>query len=211
MLLGPPGAGKGTQGKALAQRLGVAHVASGDLFREHEAEGTELGRLAKSYMDRGELVPDHVTIGVVLQQIHDPDCAKGYILDGFPRTLEQAQALDKALGEWGEAIDLVLYIQVEEEELVRRLGGRLTCESCQAVYHRDHSPPKVEGRCDVCGGTVCQREDDKPEKIRQRFRVYQEQTAPLVEYYRCQGKLKEVNGDGSIQEVGQALRAAVAG
>ena len=210
VLLGPPGAGKGTQARTLAQRLRVPAVASGELFRRHTAENSHLSQLASSYMERGELVPDHVTNAMILERIQEHDCTYGYILDGFPRTLEQAQNLDDALAQRGEILDLALYIRLqEEEELVRRLSGRLMCKKCQTPYHRDSPTPTREGRCDVCGGELYQRPDDAPEAVRKRIQVYHQQTEPLVEYYQRQGKLREIEGQQSIQQVGEDLLAAV--
>ncbi|MBI4233477.1 MAG: adenylate kinase [Chloroflexi bacterium] len=209
VLLGPPGAGKGTQAVTLRQRLGIAHIASGDLLREHQARGTPLGQKARSYMQQGLLVPDEVVIQMILERIGQPDCARGFILDGFPRTLEQAKALDRALGAQG--IDCVLYLNVSSEELVRRLGGRLTCRSCHAPYHPVTAPPRVPGRCDRCGGELYQREDDRPEAVRQRIAVYEAQTAPLVTYYREQGKLFEIDGQREAQGIAQEMLAVASG
>jgi len=210
-LLGAPGSGKGTQAGAISRRLGIAHVASGDLFREAADRGDELGRQAKSYMEKGLLVPDEITIRMILERIAAPDCAKGFILDGFPRTLEQAKALDRALGERGEAVERVVYIKVSPEELVRRLSGRFICRSCQTPYHLVSSPPKVAGRCDRCGGELYQRPDDSPETVRKRIEVYSAETAPLIAYYEEAGKLVEINGDGGIEEVGEELVGALGG
>ncbi|MBI2935435.1 MAG: adenylate kinase [Chloroflexi bacterium] len=209
VLMGPPGAGKGTQAKDLAQSLGVPHVASGDLLREHRAAGTELGRKANTYMERGLLVPDEVVIKMMHERLSSQDCQQGFVLDGFPRTLQQAQALDEALKERG--IELVINIAVSAEELVRRLGGRLTCRACQFTYHPVSAPPRVEGVCDRCGGALYQRDDDRPEAVRQRIEVYNVQTAPLIDYYRRQGKLKEINGEQAIEKVATELRALVQG
>ena len=209
VLLGPPGAGKGTQAQKLAERLSLAHVASGDLFRQHQTRGTELGWQAQAYMERGELVPDQVTIQMVLERVQEPDCALGYILDGFPRTLEQARALDEALQKRGQAIDMALYIRVEPEELVRRLSGRLICRRCQTPYHRNTTPPQKEGVCDVCGGELYQREDDSTQAVRRRIQVYQDQTVPLVECYERQGKLRAVDGQQPIHQVTQALESTL--
>lgn len=209
VLLGAPGSGKGTQAGIIAQGLGAAHVASGDLFREAVKRGDELGKQAKSYMEKGLLVPDEITIGVLLERISAPDCAKGFILDGFPRTLEQARALDRALGERGEAIEKAVYIKVSAEELVKRLGGRFICRNCQTTYHEITSPPKVPGRCDRCGGELYQRPDDSPQTVRKRLEVYLAETAPLIEYYQEMGKLVEINGEQGIEQVGQELIAAL--
>lgn len=208
VFLGPPGAGKGTQASLLAQRLGLVHIATGDLLREHQRKGTPLGQLARSYMEKGLLVPDDVVIQMLLERLGMPDCQRrGCVLDGFPRTIEQAQALDRALGPTG--VEKVVLVQVSEEELVRRLGGRWTCRICQRPYHSESNPPKTPGRCDVDGGELYQREDDRPEAVRQRFQVYQQQTAPLVAYYRQQGKLVEVNGQGEVDAVHRAILEAL--
>ena len=209
VLLGAPGAGKGTQAALLAQHWGVAHIASGDLFRKHLGEGTELGMLAKTYMDKGELVPDDVTIRMVLERMSEPDAVNGYVLDGFPRTLEQASALDAALSEKGQGIASAPLIEVDIEELVRRLAGRWICRSCQAPYHEMSNPPKDAGRCDACQGELYQRDDDKPEVVRVRLTTYERQTAPLIEYYDAQGKLTRINGQREVGQVTEAIEAAV--
>ena len=209
VLLGAPGAGKGTQAALLAQHWGVAHIASGDLFRKHLGEGTELGMLAKTYMDKGELVPDDVTIRMVLERMSEPDAANGYVLDGFPRTLEQASALDAALSEKGQEIASAPLIEVDIEELVRRLAGRWICRSCQAPYHEMSNPPKDAGRCDACQGELYQRDDDKPEVVRVRLTTYERQTAPLIEYYDVQGKLTCINGQREVGQVTEDIEAAV--
>ena len=208
-MLGPPGVGKGTQAALLEKALGIPHVASGDLFREAIKQGTELGRLAKSYMDRGELVPDEVTIAMVRQRLAEPDCQRGAILDGFPRTIEQAEALEAALAEEGKAINVVLYIKASEETLLARLAGRWTCRRCGAVYHSLFDPPKEAGKCDRCGGELYQRPDDTPETQRRRIQVYLAQTAPLIDYYRRKGLLVEIDGEGSIEEVQAELMRAI--
>lgn len=209
VLVGAPGSGKGTQAGQISQRLGLAHVASGDLFREAASRGDELGQKVKSYMEQGLLVPNDVTISMILERIERPDCAAGFILDGFPRTLEQAQALDQALGEKGKAIDRVVYINVSADELVRRLGGRWICRSCQAPYHEVSSPPRVAGKCDRCGGELYQRADDTPETVRKRIEVYLKETAPLIDYYQGQGRLVEIDGERGIDEVGADMVAAI--
>lgn len=205
VLLGPPGAGKGTQAKSLADRLGVAHIASGDLFRHHLGQGTDLGKLAKGYMDRGELVPDDITIRMVLERIGEPDARTGFILDGFPRTVPQAIALDAALAKEGQRIERVPLIAVETEELVRRLAGRWMCRRCQTPYHEQTSPPRRSGVCDRCGGELYQRDDDKPAVVRARLDTYERQTAPLIGYYAAQGKLVRVDGQRSVEAVAQDL------
>jgi len=211
VLLGPPGAGKGTQAKQLAHVAGVPHVASGDLLRLHQEEGTELGRIAKGYMEKGELVPDEVVIRMVLERIHGPDAEDGYILDGFPRTVAQAKALDEALGKDGATIDLVPLMEVEQAELVRRLAGRWLCSRCQTPYHEEMAPPAQPGVCDTCGEPLYQRPDDRAEAVSRRLAVYQEQTAPLVEYYQRQGQLRKVNGQQEIDKVAADLLEAVRG
>ncbi len=207
VLLGMLGSGKGTQAAMLSQRLDVAHVASGDLFRHHQEQGTELGLLVKRYMEQGELVPDEVTIKMVLDRISWKDSSRGFILDGFPRTVEQATALDEALGESG--VDCVLYLKVGQEELVRRLGGRLICRQCQTPYHRESSPPRVEGHCDKCGGELYQRADDRPEVVQRRIQVQHEQLAHLLDYYSKQGKLAEINGEQAIGLVSEEMVKAI--
>lgn len=208
ILLGPPGSGKGTQAERLKEQLGLPHVASGDLFRENIGNETELGLLAKGYMDRGQLVPDDVTIAMVRERVQQPDCDDGVILDGFPRTLAQAQALDKMLAGTGRALAGVLYINLPDEETVRRLSERWICGQCQTPYHMVFSPPAEEGVCDECGGELYQRDDDRPETVRARLRVYHEQTAPLIDYYRRAGLLVEVDGAGDIEAVSAALLEA---
>jgi adenylate kinase len=205
VLLGAPGAGKGTQASVLTSKLGMVHVASGDLFRRALQEQTELGLLAKSYMEKGELVPDEVTINMVLERIRKPDCGVGVLFDGFPRTLSQAQALDKKLSTEGRAIDKAVYIEVPEEELVRRLSGRWICRDCQTPYHAVSSPPKVAGKCDACGGELYQRTDDKEETVRERLKVFFSQTLPIVEYYHKQGKLLRVDGNQRIEDVSSVM------
>jgi len=207
VLLGAPGAGKGTQASVLTAELGMVHVASGDLFRRALQEQTELGLLAKSYMEKGELVPDEVTINMVLERIRMPDCAGGVLFDGFPRTLSQAQALDAKLQGEGRAIDKAVYIEVPEEELVKRLSGRWICRNCQTPYHAVSSPPKVAGKCDACGGELYQRADDREETVRERLKVFLSQTLPIVDYYGKQGKLLRVNGNQPIAEVTTAMMA----
>lgn len=209
ILLGPPGAGKGTQAEAIVARTGVVHIATGDLFRENIRNQTELGKQAQAYVGRGELVPDDLTVRMLLDRIDRPDTAQGVLLDGFPRTTEQAHALDEALSARGQAVDQVLYIKVEEEEVVRRLGGRWTCRQCGAVYHESFSPPKERGRCDKCGGDLYQRDDDKSETVRNRLAVYNQQTAPLIDFYRGQGKLTEVDGGREAEAVARDLLRAI--
>ncbi|MFH1032332.1 MAG: adenylate kinase [Chloroflexota bacterium] len=211
IFLGAPGAGKGTQAAKTAETLGLKPIASGDLFRQALEKKTELGLKAKSYMERGKLVPDEVTIKMVLERISAPDCQKGVIFDGFPRNLAQAEALDKALAGQGKAIDKVVYIKVSEEELMRRLGGRWICRKCQAPYHEINSPPKVAGKCDRCGGELYQRADDTAETVKKRLEVYFAETAPLIDYYTKSGKLVEINGEGGLDEVGGRITGSLRG
>jgi len=211
ILLGAPGAGKGTQATTLSKELGLPHIASGDLFRENLGKKTELGLLAKSYMDRGALVPDEVTIKMILERLARPDTANGAILDGFPRTLEQAKALDEALAPQGKKVDKVLYIKVSTDELLRRLAGRWICRACQTPFHMVSNPPKVAGKCDACGGELYQRDDDTVETAKNRLEVYFAQTAPLIAYYTEKGVLVEAHGENSVEQVGKELVAAVRG
>jgi adenylate kinase len=193
--MGAPGAGKGTQGQVLAEHKGIPQIATGDILRAAVKAGTELGTQAKSYMDAGELVPDAIMVDLIRNRLQEPDASGGYILDGFPRTLAQAEALDDMLGHIGQPLDYVLHIHVDPEVLVERLTGRLICADCGASYHVKFQPPKQEGVCDKCGGRLYQREDDTEETVRSRLNVYEEQTAPLVEYYRRQGLYREVDGE----------------
>jgi len=205
ILLGAPGAGKGTQAKKIVEKYGIPHIATGDILREAVAKGTELGKKAKEYMDRGELVPDEIVIGIVKERLQEPDCEKGFLLDGFPRTLKQAEALDNMLKELGRKIDAVIYIDVPEEEVVKRIVNRRTCRKCGAVYHLIYAPPREPNKCDKCGGELYQRDDDKEETVRQRFKVYMENTAPLIDYYEKKGLLYKVDGTKSIEEVFQQI------
>jgi adenylate kinase len=207
ILLGAPGSGKGTQAEKIAEMTGVMHVSSGDLFRKAEKDGTGLGKLAKSYMEKGQLVPDEVVVKMVLE--HIAGNKKGFILDGFPRTIEQAKALDKAFVKDG--IDKAVLIDVTRDELLRRLTGRWICRKCQKPFHMVSSPPKVAGRCDACGGELYQRADDTMETAKDRLEVYNTQTAPLIDYYRKQGKLLELNGERPIDEVSRELLKKLGG
>jgi len=209
VLLGPPGVGKGTQAKILSETTGLAHVSSGDLFRENIKNQTELGNLARSYMDRGELVPDDVTIRMIHDRIARDDCAAGAILDGFPRTPAQADALEKMLGEFGGRVDFVPYITAPEEILVERASGRWTCRAQGHIYHSLFNPPSQAGRCDLDGSELYQRDDDKVETVTKRIRVYIEQTVPLVKYYRDTGKLKQIDGTQTVEIVTSELLAAL--
>ena len=209
IFLGAPGAGKGTQAAIVARELNLVHIASGDLFRQAIQAGTELGIQAKSYMERGILVPDEITIQMVLDRMSAPDCEPGVILDGFPRNLEQAEALDRALRDQSKAIDKVVYIKVSEQELLKRLSGRWICRNCQAPYHAINSPPKVWGKCDRCGGELYQRPDDAVETVKQRLKVYFAQTATLIDYYSQTGKLLEIDGEGDINELSRRIVATL--
>ena len=209
ILLGAPGAGKGTQAGMLAEKLSLVQVASGDLFRQALRDETELGLKAKAYMDKGQLVPDEITIQMVLERLSAPDCEDGAILDGFPRNLSQAEALDKELEKQSKMIGKVVYIAVSEGELMKRLGGRWICRNCQAPYHEVDSPPKVAGKCDRCGGELYQRADDNEETIKKRLEVYFTETSPLIDYYSRTGKLLEINGEGNAAEVNQRIVAVL--
>jgi len=209
VLLGPPGSGKGTQAKRLVEVLGTPHVSSGDLFRHHLGQETELGLMAKSYMEQGELVPDDVTVKMVIERISRPDCEEGVILDGFPRTLTQADALDRALTEQGQAVTVVPLVEVSDEEVLRRLTARRTCEDCGAVYNLLFNPPEEKGVCDVCGGSLYQREDDNPETVRHRLYTYYKETSPLIGYYFAQELLVRVDGEQSVEEVHEDLRSVI--
>jgi adenylate kinase len=211
VLLGAPGAGKGTQAAIIARELNLVHLATGDLFRQALEQGTKLGLEAKAYMEKGVLVPDEITISMVLERIAAPDCERGVVLDGFPRNVNQAKALGKALATEDKAIDKVVYIKVSEEELVKRLSGRWICRQCQAPYHAIDFPPKVSGRCDRCGGELYQRPDDTPETVRKRLEVYFAETAPVIDYYTQVGKLIAVDGEGSVDEVAGGIVVAVRG
>ncbi len=211
VLLGPPGVGKGTQAKILAEKTKLAHVSSGDLFRENLKNETELGKLAKSFMDKGELVPDDVTIRMIRDRLSRPDCEAGAVLDGFPRTPVQADALEKMLAELGGEVSAVPYITAEEAVLVERASGRWTCRAQGHIYHQKFKPPKQLGVCDLDGSELFQRDDDKAETVSKRIRVYLEQTMPLVEHYRKTGKLIEINGAQPVEQVTKELLAALSG
>lgn len=201
VLLGPPGAGKGTQAVRIAAKYGIPHISTGDIFRANVKEGTPLGKKAKEYMDKGLLVPDELVCDLVEDRVSKEDCVNGYLLDGFPRTVFQAEQFDAYLKAKNEEIGYVLDIEVAEEQLLPRMIGRRVCRSCGKPYHVDFFPPKVPGVCDVCGGEVYQRDDDREETVKNRFRVYQEQTAPLTEYYKATGKLDPIDGGRSQDEV----------
>jgi len=209
IMLGAPGAGKGTQADILSNEMNLPHIASGDLFRQALEERTEVGLLAKSYMDKGELVPDEVAIKMILERINRPDCTSGCLLDGFPRTLHQAEVLDKALKEQGKSIDKAIYIEVPNEELVKRLSGRWLCRVCQTPYHIISSPPKTPGKCDKCGGELYQRSDDREETVNDRLSVFFAQTVPILDYYKKQNKLIRVNGNLGMQGVASEIISAI--
>ena len=209
ILLGAPGAGKGTQAAMLAGKLKIAPVASGDLFRQALQKETGLGKEARAYMEKGQLVPDEITIGMVLERLAAPDTAKGAILDGFPRNIKQAAALDKALAKQRKAVAKAIYIKVPEAELLKRLAGRLVCRDCQAPYHETDSPPKQKGVCDRCGGELYQRADDNAATVKKRLEVYFAETAPLINYYQQAGKLVEIDGEGGAAAVNRRVLSAL--
>lgn len=210
VLLGPPGAGKGTQAKIISETYGLPHISSGDIFREHLKGQTDLGKLADRYMSRGELVPDDVTIAMIRERLARPDCAQGALLDGFPRTPAQAEALSDMLETFNSKVDAVPYINVPPEVLIERLGGRWVCRANGHVFHEKNNPPKEPGRCDIDGSELYQREDDKPETVARRIRVYLEQTEPLIAYYRQRGLLIEIDGKQPIDKVTSDLLEALA-
>lgn len=201
VLVGPPGAGKGTQAEFIAAHLSVPKISTGDIFRANVSEGTPLGVEAKRYMDAGQLVPDEVTINMVRERLAEPDAADGFLLDGFPRTVPQAAALDKLLADFGNALDLVLELVVDEDEVVRRIAGRRQCRGCKKIWHIEFDAPTHEGVCDRCGGELYQRDDDKVEVIEERLRVYRRDTAPLIDYFGAQGKLVGIDATGPVEDV----------
>ncbi len=204
IMLGAPGAGKGTYAGRMSEKYNIPHISTGDIFRENIKNGTELGKKAKSYMDAGDLVPDELTCDLVVDRIHQDDAKNGYILDGFPRTIPQAEALTKALQEKGEKIDFAIEVEMSDEQIIERMSGRRVC-SCGATYHIVNIPPKQEGICDKCGKELVLREDDAPETVKKRLAVYHEQTAPLIEYYRNQGVLHAVRGDSGLEHGMEAI------
>ena len=209
VLLGPPGAGKGTQAETIVKAYEIPHISTGDMFRSAVKEGTKLGMEAKVYMDAGALVPDELTIGIVKGRLQKSDCQKGFLLDGFPRTLAQADALDKLLQELGSSLDAVLNIEVPFEDLITRLTGRFICRQCQAPYHKVFNPPRQAGICDLCGGELYQRADDSEATVTARLEVYNRQTAPLISYYANSNRLITINGQGSVEKVGKSVLAAL--
>lgn len=205
IMLGAPGAGKGTQAKMIAEKFDIPHISTGDIFRANIKNGTELGAKAKEYMDKGLLVPDELTCDLVVDRIQQEDCKKGYILDGFPRTIPQAEALDAALTKLGESIDYAINVEVPDENIVRRMGGRRACASCGATYHIVYNAPAKENICDACGAELILRDDDKPETVQKRLSVYHEQTQPLIDYYTKKGIIAEVDGTIDMQDVFAAI------
>ena len=201
IMLGAPGAGKGTQAKMIAEKCGIPHISTGDIFRANIKQGTELGKKAKEYMDKGLLVPDELTCDLVVDRIQKDDCAGGFILDGFPRTIRQAEVLEEALTGLGQKVDIALDIDVSDESIVERMAGRRACVGCGATYHVVFNPTKTEGICDVCGEKLIRRDDDKPETVQKRLAVYHEQTKPLEDFYAARGVLKEVDGTQSMDKV----------
>lgn len=201
IMLGAPGAGKGTQADMICSKYNVPHISTGDIFRANIKNGTELGMTAKGYMDRGELVPDSLVVDLVIDRIHQDDCENGYVLDGFPRTIPQAEALDAALANAGEAVDYAINVDVPDENIVTRMSGRRACVKCGATYHIKYNAPAVEGICDNCGSELIQREDDKPETVLNRLSVYHEQTQPLIDYYDGKGIVKNIDGTKDLNDV----------
>ena len=205
IMLGAPGAGKGTQAKKIAEKYQIPHISTGDIFRANIKNGTELGKKAKTYMDQGLLVPDELVCDLVVDRVQQDDCKKGYILDGFPRTIPQAESLDAALSRLGEAVDYAINVEVPDENIVKRMGGRRACVGCGATYHLVSAAPKKEGICDNCGAELILRDDDKPETVQKRLGVYHEQTQPLIDYYTKKGILKEVDGTMDMGDVFKAI------
>ena len=205
IMLGAPGAGKGTQAKKIAAKYSIPHISTGDIFRANIKNGTQLGLKAKSYMDAGGLVPDEITIGMLLDRIHQADCENGYVLDGFPRTIPQAESLTEALKKNGEAIDFAVNVDVPDENIINRMSGRRACLNCGATYHIVYNAPKTENVCDTCGQELVLRDDDKPETVKKRLDVYHDQTQPLIDYYKNEGVLAEVDGTLDMEDVFQAI------
>lgn len=205
IMLGAPGAGKGTQAKKIAEKYGIPHISTGDIFRANIKNGTELGKKAKTFMDQGLLVPDELVVDLVVDRVGQEDAKNGYVLDGFPRTIPQAEALDKALNAIGEKMDYAINVEVPDENIVNRMSGRRACVACGGTYHIVHIPTKVEGICDACGGNLILREDDKPETVQKRLTVYHEQTQPLIDYYTKKGILVEVDGTVDMKDVFESI------
>lgn len=205
IMLGAPGAGKGTQAKKIAAKYGIPHISTGDIFRTNIKNGTELGKKAKTYMDQGLLVPDELVVDLVVDRVNQDDCKNGYVLDGFPRTIPQAEALTEALEKMGQKVDFAIDVNVPDENIVKRMGGRRACVTCGATYHMVYAPTKKEGICDTCGGELILRDDDKPETVQKRLNVYHDQTQPLIDYYTSQGILRTVDGTVDIDDVFRAI------
>ena len=205
IMLGAPGAGKGTQAKKIAAKYEIPHISTGDIFRSNIKEGTELGKKAKTYMDQGLLVPDELVVDLVVDRVNQEDCKNGYVLDGFPRSIPQAEALDKALAANNETVDYAINVEVPDENIINRMSGRRACVGCGATYHIEFNPTKVEGICDACGEKLILRDDDKPETVKNRLSVYHEQTQPLIDYYSKKGVLAEVDGTQSMENVFNAI------
>lgn len=205
VMLGAPGAGKGTQAKMIAEKYGIPHVSTGDIFRANIKNGTELGKEAKQYMDQGKLVPDELTVKILLDRVAQDDCKNGYVLDGFPRTIPQANVLDEALTKLGDKIDYAINVDVPDENIINRMGGRRACVACGATYHVVYNAPKTEGICDVCGKELIIRDDDQPETVKNRLNVYHEQTQPLIDFYEAKGVLKSVDGTVDMRDVFAAI------
>jgi adenylate kinase len=209
IIIGPPGSGKGTQGKLIGEKYHIPQISTGDILREAVRNGTALGLEAKAYMARGELVPDELVVGIIEDRLMQRDCGGGFLLDGFPRTVSQADVLERMLKKKGLAIDHVINIEIEAGELIRRLRGRRTCDRCGAMYHLFSEPPKKEGICDICGGSLYQRDDDKEETIRSRLEVYSQQTGPAIEYYAARGVVRSINGIGNIDDIFHRILGAI--
>lgn len=205
IMLGAPGAGKGTQAKKLAAKYSIPHISTGDIFRANIKNGTELGKKAKTYMDQGALVPDELVVDLVVDRFKNPDCANGYVLDGFPRTIPQAEALESALKAIGETVDFAINVEVPDENIINRMSGRRACVGCGATYHIKYNPPKVEDVCDICGEKLILRDDDKPETVKNRLSVYHDQTQPLIDFYNMKGVLAEVDGTKDMDDVFSAI------
>lgn len=207
IMLGAPGAGKGTQAKMIAEKYSIPHISTGDIFRYNIKNGTELGKEAKKYMDQGLLVPDELTVKILLDRVAKDDCKNGYVLDGFPRTIPQAEVLEEALTKLGDRIDYAINVEVPDENIVKRMGGRRACVNCGATYHIEHVPPKKEGICDNCGSELILRDDDKPETVKNRLSVYHKQTQPLIDFYNVKGVLRTVDGTVDMKDVFNAIVA----